>query len=187
MASAEDKRALHQRRLSRGFFTNGEGKTRGPLKGKSRPGKWPKGKSSKGGKGKGKTYQARDARGERRQVKGLVRLIKAQIFARAKCFTCGQPGHLARVSQRRGTRRTGPPKGVRQTQHKGEGQPQGREAFDFLLRGVSIRSSYTYTSLFTTLRSPIICGLQASTTHFSDPRKNAMPQIGPNTHSIGGK
>ena len=46
---------------------------------------------------------------------------------------------------------------------------------------------YTNTSLFTTLPSPTICGLQASTTHFSDPPKNAMPQISPNLHSIGGK
>ena len=47
--------------------------------------------------------------------------------------------------------------------------------------------SYTTPSLFTTLPSPTICGLQASTTHFSEPLKNAMPQISPNLHSIGGK
>ena len=55
------------------------------------------------------------------------------------------------------------------------------------LTQVSIRSSYTNTPLFATLRSPTICGLRASTTHFSDPLKNAMPQISPNLHSVGGK
>ena len=53
--------------------------------------------------------------------------------------------------------------------------------------GVSIRSSYTNTPLFTALRSPTICGLRASTAHFSNPLENAMPQISPNLHSVGGK
>ena len=52
---------------------------------------------------------------------------------------------------------------------------------------VSIRSRYSTPLLFTALRSPTICGLQASTAHFSDPLKNAMPQVGPNLHSVGGK
>ena len=38
-----------------------------------------------------------------------------------------------------------------------------------ILIRVSIRLGYTTPSLFTTLPSPTICGLQASTTHFSDP------------------
>ena len=99
MTFLEAKRALHQRRLSRGFggkTAGGKGKNKGLSHGKTRP---TKGKSKGFGKRTGmgpRVRQAREERDNRRRDHGMVKLSRAEIFARAKCYNCGERGHLAR-------------------------------------------------------------------------------------------
>ena len=99
MTFLEAKRALLQRRLARGCggkAAGGKGSKKGLTMGKTRP---AKGKTKGYGKRTGmgpRTRQAKDERDKRRKDQGMIKLSKAEIFARAKCHYCGERGHLAR-------------------------------------------------------------------------------------------